>query len=150
MTRRDEEKVRGSASAIREVQSTVQRRVVAPVVAQVITTSARHRCVVAPAQTPTPTPQLYRLASTAQRRLLVVSFRFRRRVAAILGRRDVTSGRQGSLRASDVTQRRRLASISCKHNIRVGLGLGFTIRYDTRCYFNVRSKANMSQLNLQH
>jgi len=23
-----------------------------------------------------------------------------------------------------------------------------TIRYDTRCYFNVRSKANMSQLNL--
>jgi len=129
---------------------TVQRRVVAPVVAQVITTSARHRCAVAPAQTSTPTPQLYRLASTAQRWLLVVSFRFRRRVAAILGRRDVTSGCQGSLRASDVTQRRRLASISCKHNIRVGLGLGFTIRYDTRCYFNVRSKANMSQLNLQH
>ena len=26
----------------------------------------------------------------------------------------------------------------------------FTIRYDTRCYFNVRSKANMSQLNLPH
>jgi len=25
-----------------------------------------------------------------------------------------------------------------------------TIRYDTRCYFNVRSKADMSQLNLQH
>jgi len=25
-----------------------------------------------------------------------------------------------------------------------------TIRYDTRCYFNVRSKANMSQLNLLH
>ena len=25
-----------------------------------------------------------------------------------------------------------------------------TIRYDTRCYFNVRSKANMSQLNLPH
>ena len=23
-------------------------------------------------------------------------------------------------------------------------------RYDTRCYFNVRSKANMSQLNLPH
>jgi len=22
--------------------------------------------------------------------------------------------------------------------------------YDTRCYFNVRSKANMSQLNLPH
>ena len=26
----------------------------------------------------------------------------------------------------------------------------FTIRYDTRCYFNVRSKADMSQLNLPH
>jgi len=25
-----------------------------------------------------------------------------------------------------------------------------TIRYDTRCYSNVRSKANMSQLNLPH
>jgi len=25
-----------------------------------------------------------------------------------------------------------------------------TIRYDTRCYFNVRSKANMSQFNLPH
>ena len=25
-----------------------------------------------------------------------------------------------------------------------------TIRYDMRCYFNVRSKANMSQLNLPH
>jgi len=26
----------------------------------------------------------------------------------------------------------------------------FTIRYDTRCYFNVRSKADTSQLNLPH
>ena len=26
----------------------------------------------------------------------------------------------------------------------------FTIRYETRCYFNVRSKAIMSQLNLPH
>ena len=24
------------------------------------------------------------------------------------------------------------------------------IRYDTRCYFNVRSKADISQLNLPH
>jgi len=24
------------------------------------------------------------------------------------------------------------------------------VRYDTRCYFNVRSKADMSQLNLLH
>ena len=28
--------------------------------------------------------------------------------------------------------------------------LSDTIRYDTRCYFNVRSKANMSRLNLTH
>ena len=29
--------------------------------------------------------------------------------------------------------------------------LGYdTIRYDTRCYFNVRSKADISQLNLPH
>jgi len=27
-------------------------------------------------------------------------------------------------------------------------GICYTIRYDTRCYFNVRSKADMSQLNL--
>ena len=26
----------------------------------------------------------------------------------------------------------------------------FVIRYDTRCYFNVRSKADISQLNLPH
>jgi len=32
-----------------------------------------------------------------------------------------------------------------------GLGsLSGTIRYDTRCYFNVRSKADISQLNLPH
>ena len=30
------------------------------------------------------------------------------------------------------------------------LALYNMIRYDTRCYFNVRSKANMSQLNLPH
>ena len=28
--------------------------------------------------------------------------------------------------------------------------VGGTIRYDTRCYFNVRSKADISQLNLPH
>jgi len=28
--------------------------------------------------------------------------------------------------------------------------LNSTIRYDTRCYFNVRSKADISQLNLPH
>jgi len=30
------------------------------------------------------------------------------------------------------------------------LGRGRAIRYDTRCYFNVRSKADISQLNLPH
>ena len=35
-------------------------------------------------------------------------------------------------------------------NGRILLVQRFTIRYDTRCYFNVRSKANMSQLNLPH
>jgi len=31
------------------------------------------------------------------------------------------------------------------------LGLhAVTVRYDTRCYFNLRSKADMSQLNLPH
>jgi len=28
--------------------------------------------------------------------------------------------------------------------------LSLVIRYDTRCYFNVRSKADISQLNLPH
>ena len=30
------------------------------------------------------------------------------------------------------------------------LSVDYTMRYDTRCYINVRSKANMSQLNLPH
>ena len=29
-------------------------------------------------------------------------------------------------------------------------GKACTIRYDTKCYFNVRSKADISQLNLPH
>ena len=32
----------------------------------------------------------------------------------------------------------------------LALGGHFGIRYDTRCYFNVRSKADISQLNLPH
>jgi len=28
--------------------------------------------------------------------------------------------------------------------------VGLAIRYNTRCYFNVRSKADISQLNLPH
>jgi len=31
-----------------------------------------------------------------------------------------------------------------------GTGLFCSVLYDTRCYFNVRSKADISQLNLPH
>jgi len=34
--------------------------------------------------------------------------------------------------------------------VRFDNNLTFTIRYDTRCYFNVHSKADISQLNLPH
>jgi len=45
-----------------------------------------------------------------------------------------------------------------KRTIALGTSIHFTkdlrrsepIRYDTRCYFNVRSKADISQLNLPH
>ena len=36
---------------------------------------------------------------------------------------------------------------SCAEHLTVE---SYTIRYDTRCYFNVRSKADISQLNLPH
>jgi len=32
----------------------------------------------------------------------------------------------------------------------VHVDVWLTIRYDVRCYFNVRSKADISQLNLPH
>ena len=35
------------------------------------------------------------------------------------------------------------------HPLRL-VAVNSTIRYDTRCYFNVRSKADISQLNLPH
>jgi len=50
-------------------------------------------------------------------------------------------------------------STSCTPRIRVHISFSFssvskaggvTIRYDTRCYFNVRSKADISRLNLPH
>ena len=37
-----------------------------------------------------------------------------------------------------------------KSYLKVGYIRYDTIRYDTRCCFNVRSKADMSQLNLPH
>ena len=39
---------------------------------------------------------------------------------------------------------------SDRHPITIFYDLVNTIRYDTRCYFNVRSKADISQLNLPH
>jgi len=43
-------------------------------------------------------------------------------------------------------------SITCQFLIPYQLYNGnyYTIRYDTRCYFNVRSKADISRLNLPH
>jgi len=38
--------------------------------------------------------------------------------------------------------------ILIKPIIYIGLLFVFDLRYDTRCYFNVRSKADISQLNL--
>jgi len=38
--------------------------------------------------------------------------------------------------------------LSCLHSLL--LSVYDTIRYDTRCYFNVHSKAVISQLNLPH
>ena len=37
-----------------------------------------------------------------------------------------------------------------KNNKRIKCPTGGNVRYDTRCYFNVRSKADISQLNLPH
>ena len=41
-----------------------------------------------------------------------------------------------------------LGSLSC--SLMPHIHLTIMIRYDTRCYFNVRSKADISQLNLPH
>jgi len=38
----------------------------------------------------------------------------------------------------------------CKFGLSITESTADTIRYDTRCYFNVRSKADISQLNLPH
>ena len=47
-------------------------------------------------------------------------------------------------------RRRRLTSLVRRQRVRRRCIHQHTIRYDTRCYLNVRSKANMSQLNLPH
>jgi len=41
-------------------------------------------------------------------------------------------------------------NILALNNRQSGVGHGHTIRYYTRCNFNVQSKADMSQLNLPH
>jgi len=87
------------------------------------------------------------------------------------GQRILTKGRIASYALPLWTslQPRVAASVCCLHSLmhlnggnnpqNAPFPLGFlgptriqpnTIRYDTRCYFNVRSKANMSQLNLPH
>jgi len=48
-----------------------------------------------------------------------------------------------------------MQKLNTQHNIWLCCGLSrsfqaHTIRYDTRCYFNVLSKADMSELNLLH
>ena len=53
------------------------------------------------------------------------------------GFQDVRSPCRGTARRSVVVQRVRTTTRR-------------RVRYDTRCYFNVRSKADMSQLNLTH
>ena len=41
-------------------------------------------------------------------------------------------------------------SIFCSFGLKTPIRAPKIIRYDTRCYFNVRSKADISQLNLPH
>jgi len=58
-------------------------------------------------------------------------------------------------RAKNRESRRRLRQSAAAKNRAAGLtarrcDVGLTLRYDTRCYFNVRSKAGISQLNLPH
>ena len=55
--------------------------------------------------------------------------------------RDTTQQPRGTLTTSAYS-----GEVFGVHNFKISC----TIRYDTRCYINVRSKANMSQLNLPH
>ena len=41
-------------------------------------------------------------------------------------------------------------SVRSFFSLYVQCAMSLAIRYDSRCYFNVRSKADMSQLNLPH
>jgi len=48
------------------------------------------------------------------------------------------------------TRKVKLIWILLKQETVSGSGIRWAIRYDTRCYFNLRSKADISQLNLPH
>jgi len=61
--------------------------------------------------------------------------------------KDPQSLMQPLLRSEGVTQLR--CDLSATITVALIL-IGDKIRYDTRCYFNVRSKADISQLNLPH
>ena len=43
-----------------------------------------------------------------------------------------------------------LMHVQCSQHMNSSSEHVHSIRYDTRCYFNVRSKADISQLNLPH
>jgi len=61
---------------------------------------------------------------------------------SIANRRNRFVNKYGEISVSNVV----LIRFVCFTRILVA----FVLRYDTRCYFNVRSKANISQLNLPH
>ena len=52
-------------------------------------------------------------------------------------------------KTTDINYREYL-QLTNKNLILANITMNNTIRYDTKCYFNVRSKADISQLNLPH
>ena len=64
--------------------------------------------------------------------------------------KEAPVSKTSSIRSS-VSTEHRLATDTDKHtDMQTDTGPYDKIRYDTRCYFNVQSNADMSQLNLQH
>jgi len=56
----------------------------------------------------------------------------------------------GVSRSNEFQQSLSFGEVTSDHAQSINQYSFITIRYDTRCYFNVRSKADMSQLNLPH
>ena len=52
--------------------------------------------------------------------------------------------------AKDSTSSSSTRTSNGRSSVSIGCSGGRTFRYDTRCYFNVRSKADMNRLNLPH